>query len=86
MNKPFIILVFLIFITFSSCEKEQDPFQISTQHIGLLTDSTQVKDLEAIYANDSISRYIGGDEFTGNINDIEIYDKTVIDEFLIFTF
>lgn len=57
------------------CNKKQDPFQISKQHVGLLTDSTQVKDLKNIYQNDSIVKFIGGDEFTGNINDIEIYDK-----------
>ena len=59
----------------SSCEKETDPFLITKQNIGFLTDSTQVKDLKSIFQNDSIYRYIGGDEFTGNKNDIEIYEK-----------
>lgn len=54
-------------------EKKQDPFQISKQHIGLLTDSTQVKDLEYAFPNDSIVTSIKGDEFTGENNDIEIY-------------
>lgn len=58
-----------------SCNNEQDPFEISKQHVGLLTDSTQVKDLKTIFVNDSISRYIGGDEFAGNINNIEIFKK-----------
>ena len=31
--------------------------------------------MESIFANDSISKYIGGDEFTGNINNIEIFEK-----------
>ena len=74
MNKS--ILKFLVLpILFFSCKKEQDPFQISKQNIGLLTDSTQVKDLDLIFPNDSIANFIGGDEFTGQINDIEIYEK-----------
>lgn len=60
---------------FTSCKKEQDPFQIGKQHIGLLTDSTQVKDLEVIFSNDSIVKFIGGDEFIGNRNNIDIFEK-----------
>lgn len=74
MNKSILSLL-IASILFTSCKKEQDPFQISKQHIGLLTDSTQVKDLETIYATDSLVKYIGGDEFTGNINDILIFEK-----------
>ncbi|WP_298495389.1 hypothetical protein [uncultured Algibacter sp.] len=58
-----------------NCNKEQNPFEISKNHVGLLTDSTQVKDLKNIYANDSIVKFISGDEFTGNINNIEIFEK-----------
>ena len=74
MYKPiFSLLIAILFLT--SCKKEQDPFQISKHHIGLLTDSTQIKDLDFIFSKDSITRFIGGDEFTGNINDIEIFEK-----------
>ena len=71
-------LLFALIITglFISCKKEQDPFLISKQNIGFLTDSTQVKDLKVVFSKDSIKRYIGGDEFTGNINEINIYKKT----------
>ena len=70
------ILTFLIVsIILTSCNKKQDPFQVSKQHIGLLTDSTQVKDLKSVFPNDSIVKFISGDEFTGNINDIEIFEK-----------
>ena len=77
MNKSLVTLV-LIALLIVGCtkEKKQDPFQIGKQHIGLLTDSTQVKDLELIFPTDSIVRNIMGDEFTGDINDIEIYDTT----------
>lgn len=74
MYKP-ILSLFIFTCLFTSCKKEQNPFEISKQHIGLLTDSTQVKDLKSIYVNDSIVKSIGGDEFTGNVNDIEIFEK-----------
>lgn len=74
MHKSILSLVF-IFVVLIGCNKKQDPFQVSKQHIGLLTDSTQVKDLKNIYHNDSIVNFIDGDEFTGHINDIEIYEK-----------
>jgi hypothetical protein len=60
----------------SSCTKKQDPFLIEKQNIGNLTDSTQVKDLESIFINDSIVKFVGGDEFIGSINNIDIYDKS----------
>lgn len=57
------------------CKKEQDPFQIAKQNIGFLTDSTQVKDLESVFINDSIVQYKGEGEFAGDINNIEIFSK-----------
>lgn len=74
MYKTFIILI-IFSLFFSSCKKEQDPFEIAKQHVGLLTDSTQVKDLKTIFGNDSISKFISGDEFSGSINNIEIFKK-----------
>jgi hypothetical protein len=73
MKKTFILLTILASF-FSSCKKEIDPFLVSKQNIGLLNDSTQVKDLESAFINDSIVKYVTGDEFAGNINDITIYD------------
>ncbi|WP_323788185.1 hypothetical protein [Psychroserpens sp.] len=77
MNKSLLIVAFLaLLISGCATEKKQDPFQIGKQHIGLLTDSTQVKDLELAFPADSIVKHIKGDEFTGDINDIEVYDST----------
>jgi hypothetical protein len=74
MNKPYLLALALITLL-SSCKKEQDPFQIAKHHVGLLTDSTQIKELKTIYANDSIVKFIDGDEFTGNINNIDVFEK-----------
>lgn len=74
--KKSLVLIVLLLVFCIGCNKEQDPFEISKQHVGLLTDSTQVKDLKLVFPNDSIVKRIGGDEFTGNKNNIEILDKT----------
>ena len=74
MKKSFLSII-IITTLFVGCKKEQNPFEIGKQHIGFLTDSTQVKDLKTIFSNDSIVNFINGDEFTGNRNNIEIFEK-----------
>ena len=70
-----ILLLILTVTLFTSCTKEQDPFMVSKQNIGLLNDSTQVKDLNSVFVNDSVVKFIRGDEFTGNPNDIVVFEK-----------
>ena len=75
MNKLIATLI-IITVLFTACQtEEQNTFKISKQNIGLLTDSTQVKDLKSIFINDSIVKFIKGDEFIGDVNDIDIYEK-----------
>ncbi|HUH28021.1 hypothetical protein [Gelidibacter sp.] len=74
MQKTFIYIA-LFSILLTSCGKDQDPFLIQKHNIGNLTDSTQVKDLKMVFEKDSVADYIGKDEFTRNINSIEVYDK-----------
>jgi len=70
------ILGFLaITLLIVSCKKEQNPFEISNQNIGFLTDSTQIKDLKVTFSNDSVVSFISGDEFTGSRNNIEVFEK-----------
>lgn len=76
MRYSFISLLALTFLFLNCTKAEQNPFEISKQHIGLLTDSTQVKDLETIFSKDSIVQFISGDEFTGSRNNIDIYEKS----------
>ncbi|MEY8848230.1 hypothetical protein AB9K26_05415 [Psychroserpens sp. XS_ASV72] len=70
------LLFFAILIASCSKEQKQDPFQIGKQNIGLLTDSTKVKDIELAFPNDSIVKSVKGDEFIDDTNDIVILDKT----------
>jgi len=69
------LLVVTLFLFNCNKKEKQNPFEISKQHIGLLTDSTQVKDLKTIFSNDSIVKFISGDEFTGSKNNIDIFEK-----------
>ena len=75
MKKTFLCLIIVLSIL-SSCTQKQDPFLISKKSIGLLTDSTQVKELKEIYTQDSIVFGTDNSEFLNNRNDIEIFDKT----------
>jgi len=69
------LLLLSLVTMFSSCNTKIDKFLMSHHNVGELTDSTQVKDLEAVFINDSIVKNIAGDEFLGRINDIEIFEK-----------
>lgn len=71
----FVIATLLIGLLLVGCEQSQDPFLVQKHNVGSLTDSTQVKDLEMIFASDSIVKFIGGDEFTGDISTIDIYES-----------
>ncbi|WP_010182049.1 hypothetical protein [Aquimarina agarilytica] len=68
-------LIVITALSVFSCQKKVNPFEIGVDHIGELTKTSTVKDLDKIYANDSIVKHIAGDEFVGSANEIEIYDK-----------
>ena len=73
-NNFFTFSIAIVLI--ASCSKAPDPNLISKQNIGLLTDSTQVKDLQLVFPNDSIVTLNEGNEFTGINKDIEVYEKS----------
>lgn len=71
----FTLIICALLITSCAKDTKPNPFLIEKQHIGLLTDSTQVKDLDAVFSNDSVVRFIAGDEFAGSVNIIEVFEK-----------
>lgn len=73
--KKLIFTPILLLLILTSCSNSIDTFSVAKNNIGLLTDSTQVKDLSSIFIKDSISKYESGNTFDGNINAIEIYEK-----------
>jgi hypothetical protein len=75
MNYKFIVLT-IITVLIASCSQSPDVNLISKHSIGLLTDSTQVKDLQLVFPNDSIVKLNGNNAFTGTNNDIEVFEKS----------
>lgn len=72
-----IFQIFVISSFIFSCQKDkkQDPFEITINRIGSLTNEIQVKELDSIFAKDSIAKRIPGDQSIGYANEIEIYEK-----------
>jgi hypothetical protein len=74
MKKTIITLCFVGLIAMS-CSKAPNRFAIEKQNVGLLTDSTQIKDLATIFDLDSVVNLSKGDKFTDRINDIDVFEK-----------
>lgn len=78
-NKRRLVLiiwaVFILIITLNiSCTDEKpDPYLIEKNHIGLLTDSTRVSELQEIFSDESLVNY--SNEKFGKTADIDIYDR-----------
>lgn len=67
----FILPVFL----FISCDKETDPFLITKDQVGPLTQNIRINQLDSIFVNDSIVKQINEGEFFTNSNELDIYDQ-----------
>lgn len=74
MNKSIVSLL-LIALSLSSCKKDENPFLVSKNAIGFLSDSTQVKDLKKVFSNDSVVNYKGDSTFKIPMNLVEVYEK-----------
>ncbi|MBW2962163.1 hypothetical protein [Mesonia aestuariivivens] len=70
-----IIALFTLIAMIASCSKKEKvtPFLISKDQVGLLNKEVKVKELDSIYANDSIVKN-GRNQFRGG-NQISVYDK-----------
>ena len=66
------ILFFSVF--FFSCEKEQDPFLITANSIGMLNKDVRLNQLDSVFTQDSIVRHVSDSEMYRKSNEIEIYD------------
>lgn len=75
MKKNILLLLFIAGF-FLSCNRDEDPYLITPNRVGLLTKEVQVNELDSIYANDSIVRQVNQGEFFRNNNEIRIYDKS----------
>ncbi|MEZ4795838.1 MAG: hypothetical protein R2785_01600 [Flavobacteriaceae bacterium] len=75
MKNNFFTL-FIVIVLLASCSQAPDKNLITKQSIGLLTDSTQVRDLSLVFPNDSIVMLNESNVFTSANNDIEVYEKS----------
>ncbi|TXD84373.1 hypothetical protein ESY86_04680 [Subsaximicrobium wynnwilliamsii] len=76
MQKLTFLIFGLIILTSCSSEKERDPFEVGKTYVGSLTDSTQVKDLELIFPNDSIVTFTNINGINRQNAEIDIYDSS----------
>ena len=73
-NISIFILAAVLF--FTNCKDDTlDPFAVSKHQVGMINDSTQVRDLRDIFVNDSIVSFKEDDSFIGGINSIYVYEK-----------
>ncbi|WP_232827502.1 hypothetical protein [Winogradskyella aurantiaca] len=73
--RPLITLIAAALLMAACNTKESiDPFLVGNHSVGLLNDSTQIKDLKGIFANDSIATFENDMSFIGSVSDIRVYD------------
>ncbi len=75
IKRIFQILTISLVIFGCQNDKKQNPFEITTNRIGLLTNEIQVKELDSVFAKDSIAKRTPGDQSISYANEIEIYEK-----------
>lgn len=74
MKKTFFTL-FFTGILLAACSKSTDPFLITNSHVGILSKEMKVKQLDSLYANDSIVKLTAENNPLSTNDQIEIYEK-----------
>lgn len=70
-----IILLAIAAVSFLQCSKKEDPFLIQKDKIGVLARDYTLKQIDSVFTNDSIVKRTTDDAFTGNTDDIEVFEK-----------
>ncbi len=73
--KKSLIALGILSSTIISCQKEQDPYLISANSIGHLTNEVQIRQLDSVFEGDSIVRQLNESELYKNSNEIEVYNS-----------
>lgn len=66
----------LVTLLLIACQKQDDPYLITKDSVGLLTKDVQVRELDSVYANDSLVQAVNESEYFSSSNEIRIYDKS----------
>ena len=74
MKKTLIFAAFVAFM-FTKCTKKQDAFAISNGQIGLVNNKTSIKQLDSIFANDSIVSLSNVKDALGTQGEVEVFAK-----------
>lgn len=75
LMKNTIFIASLSSLLFVHCGSDSSPFLITKGSIGELTKEIQMKQIDSIFAQDSIVRVNNLDNYSGTNGDIEIYEK-----------
>ena len=73
--KKNVLLTALIVLTIIGCAKEKDPFLIGSGTLGHLSKDIKMKQLDSIFANDSIVKLNPIEDALGTQGEVEIYEK-----------
>lgn len=73
--KNTLIAVSILSLFLASCSKEKDPFLITADTIGHLTKEIKVKQLDSIFAQDSIVKLDADSNLFSKSEQIEVYEK-----------
>lgn len=73
--KKLLIITCLFALCFTSCKKENDPYLIQKNAVGLLTNMTKVHEINSLFPEDSIVNYSGNSTFNIPMNTVEISEK-----------
>ena len=71
-----IFLTGLVIFLFVQCTKERNPFLISNKAVGNLTIGMKIKQVDSIFAMDSIVRLSPRQNQSSSFGELEIYEKS----------
>ena len=70
-----IIVIISVTLLFIECKEEINPFLISNDSVGALTRGMTIKEIDSIFAQDSIVKLYAQNEELPTQGEVEIYDK-----------
>ncbi len=70
-----VLLSLLTLLLFVKCTEEKNPFLISNNKVGNLTIGMKIKQVDSIFASDSIVRLNPRQNESSTIGEVEIYEK-----------
>ncbi len=70
-----LVFITLLSLAFVQCKKEKDPFAITNGEVGLLTKDVQIKQIDSLFATDSIVKLSSIQDALGTQGEVEIFEK-----------